>query len=174
MKKHVFLAAAGLWLVCSSGEQAWVARAQQAKTPAPSQTEAIWHCSRSPDTVSQGEADEEGENFQLASMGSKLRALGITLTDLIDVYESKPVLINGRRLNACFMPAEAPLSVKALGALGLNAANMQLQARKSAIVQSHLRLVTDEADMQACIARHHPAVGYLSREIQNERVLPCF
>lgn len=174
MKKHVFLAAAGLWLLCSSGELDFVAWAQQAKTPNPSQTEAIWHCSRLPDKVSRGEAGEEGDNFQLSSMGSNVRALGITLTDLIDVYESKPVLINGRRLHACFMPAEAPLSVKALGALGLNAANMQLQARKSAIVQSHLRLVTDEADMQACIARHYPAVGYLSRETHNEQVLPCF
>lgn len=174
MNKHVLLAAAGLWLLCSSGELAWVARAQPAKSPTPSQTEAFWHCSRPPDTVSQREAEEEGDSFQLASMGSKVHTLGITLTDLIDAYESKPVLINGRRLNACFMPAEAPLSVKALGALGLNASSMQLQARKSAIVQSHLWLVTDEADMQACIARHHPAVGYLSREIQNERVAPCF
>lgn len=174
MKKHIFLAAAGLWLLCSSGELAFLVWAEQAKNPTPSQPEAIWHCSRMPDKVSQGEADEEGDSFQLASMGSNVRALGITLTDLIDVYESKPVLINGRRLNACFMPAEALLSVKALGALGLNASSMQLQARKSAIVQSHLRLVTDEADMQACIARHYPAVGYLSRETKSEQVLPCF
>ena len=174
MNKHAWLAAVGLWLICSSGELASLAWAQPAVPQKPSQTEAIWHCSRLPGSVSQGQADEENDDFQLASMGSHMRALSITLTDLIDVYESKPVLINGRRLNACFMPAEAPLTVKALGALGLNASSMQLQARKSAIVQSHLWLVTDEADMQACIARHYPAVGYLSLETQNEQVLPCF
>jgi hypothetical protein len=72
------------------------------------------------------------------------------------------------------LSAEAPLTVKALGALGLNASSMQLQARRSAIVQSHLWLVTDEANMQACIARHYPAVGYLSRETINTAVLPCY
>ncbi len=166
MNKHAWLAAAGLWLICSSAELASLAWAQPAQPQKPSQTEAIWHCSRLPDSVTQGQADEENDDFQLASMGSHTRGLNITLTDLMDVYESKPVLINGR--------AEAPLTVKALGALGLNASSMQLQARKSAIVRSHLWLVTDEADMQACIARHYPAVGYLSRETINTAVLPCY
>ena len=174
MNKHVLLAAAGLCLICSSAELASLAWAQPAQPQKPSQTEAIWHCSRLPEPVSQGQADEERDDFQLASMVSNMRTLSITLTDLMDVYESKPVLINGRRLNACFMPAEAPLTVKALGALGLNASSMQLQARKSAIVRSHLWLVTDEADMKACIARHYPAVGYLSRETINTAVVPCY
>lgn len=153
--------------------------AQEQVTPQPlhqavRQAESVWHCSRVPETVGQGDADDDGQSFQLASVGGQVQAIAITLVDLIDVYESKPVLINGRRLSACFMPAEAPLTVKALNSLGLNASTMQLQARKSAIVQSQLRLVTDEADMQACIARHAPAVGYLGRETRNERVTPCF
>lgn len=146
-----------------------------AQVQPPEQAGPVWHCSRLPQTVglSDGE-DDDSQSFQLASMGGEMRAIGITLTDLIDVYEGKPILLNGRRLNACFMPAETPLTVKALNSLGLNASAMQLQARKSAIVQSHLRMVTDEPAMQACIARNFPAVGYLSRETQTDHLVPCF
>lgn len=146
----------------------------QPSVQAQAQADPVWHCSRVPDSVGLLEGEGENDHFQLASMGSNARAINITVTDLMDVYDGKAVLLNGRRLNACFMTAEAPLTVQALQSLGLNASTMQLQARKSAIVQSHLRLVSDEADMQACIARNFPAVGYLSREIGNERVVPCF
>lgn len=136
--------------------------------------DAHWHCSRLPPTVGEaGTAPDEG-SFQLASMGNRQLSIGITLTDLIEVYEGKPIWVSGRRLNACFMPGDSPLSQQALQSLGLNAALMQLQARKSAIVASHLHLVTDEAGMQACIAKNFPAVGYLSQEIGTEQVVPCF
>jgi len=136
--------------------------------------EAHWHCSRLPETVGDsGDRPDEG-TFQLASMGGRHRAIGITLTDLIEVYEGKPIWVNGRRLNACFLPAESHLSAHALKSLGLNATVMQLQARKSTIVSSHLHLVTDEASMQACIAKNFPAVGYLGQEIRTEQVVPCF
>ena len=151
-----------------------LAFAVQAQVLPSAQAEPIWHCSRVPETVGLSDDEEDSQSFQLASMGSEMRAIGITLTDLIDVYEGKPVLLNGRRLNACFMPAETPLTVKALTSLGLNAASMQLQARKSAIVQSHLHMVTDEPAMQTCMAKNFPAVGYLSREAQTDRFLPCF
>jgi hypothetical protein len=136
--------------------------------------EARWHCSRQPDSVGQNEANEDLDSFQLAAMGSRSRAIGITLTDLIEVYEGKPIWVNGRRLNACFMPGNSALSAQALQSLGLNASTMQLQSRRSAIVQSHLHPVSDEAGMQACLAKHFPAVGYLSRDTETQRFVPCF
>lgn len=138
------------------------------------QGQAHWHCSRVPETVGRTDPSEEQAEFHLASMGSQRRGIGLTLTDLLEVYEGKPIWVNGRRLNACFMPGESLLSVQALRSLGLSASTMQLQARKSAIVQSHLHLVTDEDGMQACIARNFPAVGYLSRETETDRFVPCF
>lgn len=136
--------------------------------------EPVWHCSRATESVSENDSAANEDSFYLASTAFNREALGISLMDLIDAYSSKPILINGRRLTACFMPGETPLSIQALRSLGLNTATMQLQARKSAIVQSHLHLVTDEAEMQNCIARYAPAVGYLERIINTDQVVPCF
>lgn len=140
----------------------------------PAVGEARWHCSRQSEAVGQQEATEDMGIFHLAAMGNRSQSIGITLTDLIEVYEGKPIWVNGRRLNACFMPGDSPLSVQALQSLGLNSATMQLLARRSAIVQSHLQPVTDEASMQACLAKHFPAVGYLSRDTETDRFVPCF
>jgi hypothetical protein len=138
------------------------------------QADAVWHCSRAPVTVLENGSIPDEDRFQLASVVPNMQAIGITLLDLIDAYSGQAILINGQRLSACFMPGNTPLSVQALDALGLKASTMQLQARKSAIVQSHLKMVNNEAEMLACIVRHYPAVGYLSRQTANEQVVPCF
>jgi len=138
------------------------------------QAGAVWHCSRAPEVVSENGSVPPEDSFQLASVVPNMRAIGITLLDLIDAYSGQAILINGQRLSACFMPGNTPLSKQALDALGLNASTMQLLARRSAIVQSHLKMVTDEAEMLSCIERNFPAVGYLSREAQTGEIVPCF
>jgi hypothetical protein len=141
---------------------------------AAAQADAVWHCSRASETVDQKKPTLDEDDFQLAAVVPNKQAIGITLMDLMDVYSGQAILINGRRLTACFMPGNTLLSVQALDALGLKASTMQLQARKSAIVQSHLHMVNNEVEMLACIERNFPAVGYLSLEVQTNQAVSCF
>jgi hypothetical protein len=134
----------------------------------------VWHCSRAVHMGSGRDIRTDEDHFYLASTGVSRDVITISLMDLIDVYNSKPIMINGQRLSACFMPGDTKVSTQALRTLGLNASTLQLQARKSAIVQSPLHIVNDEDEMQVCINRYAPAVGYLSRAISTPQVAPCF
>lgn len=138
----------------------------------PAAAHAVWHCSRA--SQGSGQATPEADSFQLASSNVNSEAIGLSLMDLIDAYSGKTVYLNGRPLTACFMPLGTALSSQALSSLGLNWSSMQQMARKSAIVQSNLQWVTDEAGMLACIAKHYPAVGYLDEPKGNDQVVPCF
>lgn len=139
---------------------------------APAMSSAVWHCSRA--ALMNESAPLEADSFQLSSASVNPQAIGISLGDLIDAYSGKTIQVNARALTACFMPGDTALSVQALGSLGLNASSLQQMARKSAIVQSSLQGVIDEAGMLACVAKGYPAVGYLSQPVTNERVVPCF
>jgi hypothetical protein len=136
--------------------------------------EAVWHCSRSSNIAGRSDLPSHADTFLLASSGMNMDAIGLSVMDLIDVYSGKSIHVNGKPVTACFMPGETPLSDRALKSLGLNASTMQQQARKSAIVQSHFQIVTDEREMVACISKRFPAVGYLSKVADHERVVPCF
>ncbi len=140
----------------------------------PAAAQAVWHCSRAGQVAGQITPEAPTDGFQLASSNNASEAIGLSLIDLIDVYSGKTVLLSGRPLSACFMTGDGGLSGQALSALGLNWSSMQQMARQSAIVQSHLQWVADEAGMQACIAKHYPAVGYLSQSLASDRVVPCF
>jgi hypothetical protein len=94
--------------------------------------------------------------------------------DLIDVYSGASVRLSGVPLSACFMPVNDLVTGKTLRALGLSADVLSALARKSAIAKSHLYRVTDEEEMKACIARNHPAVGYLTQAQVTEKLAPCF
>jgi hypothetical protein len=72
------------------------------------------------------------------------------------------------------MPGQENLSVSALQTLGLSSPAMQMLARRSAIVQRNLKLVTDEEEMLACTEQNVPAFGYLSKPTNNDKVAPCF
>lgn len=117
--------------------------------------------------------DDNFTSMDLSTSGAN-GAIGVTLEDLVAVYSGYPVRISGMPLVACFMPGQSPLSKDALLSLGLNASAMQMLARKSAIVQRQLRVVTDEREMQSCMARYFPAFGYLSSPVQSEKFTPCF
>lgn len=137
-------------------------------------TDAVWHCSRVQDSAKVNSEINTEDMFQLAASGMNPDSIGITLVDLLDAYSNKPVQISGRVITACFMPGETLLSEAALKSLGLNSAPMQQLARKSAIVQSNFHLVTSETEMEICIRKRYPAVGYLSKVTENDWVTPCF
>jgi hypothetical protein len=133
----------------------------------------IWHCSRTGNTDAQHVADAS-EQFSLASMSPAPDVIGVSIRDLIDIYSGVPVRVGDLPLSACFMPGQDALSLAALQSLGLQPSAIQALARKSAIVQSNLHLVTDEQQMRTCMSRHFPAVGYLSKPVDTEKFLPCF
>jgi len=133
----------------------------------------VWHCSRTGHSEAQSAVDTS-EQFSLASMSSVPDVIGVSIRDLIDIYSGVPVRVGDLPLSACFIPGQDPLSLAALKSLGLQTPAIQALARKSALVQSNLYLVTDEQQMHACISRHFPAVGYLSKPVNTDKILPCF
>mgnify|MGYP000175534522 FL=1 len=130
---------------------------------------AIWHCSKMP----QAEVAQSGNEMSF-SMASVNGTIDVSLDDLLAAYSGYPIRISGKPLFACFMPGQEALSTSALQTLGLSSAAMQMLARRSAIVQRNLKLVTDEDEMQQCLEKNSPAFGYLSKPINNEKVAPCF
>jgi len=135
--------------------------------------DAVWHCSRH-GGASQGNVGDQANHFSIASMRSTEEVIGISIRDLMDVYSGAPVIVGGEALSACLMSGSDAVTAPALKSLGLQASAIQALARKSTIVQSHLYVVSDEKSMQACIAKHFPAVGYLSKPTETEHLTPCF
>lgn len=132
--------------------------------------EAVWHCTRNPGELAQGPEDD----FGLGAVSSEHNTIAVSLHDLIAVYSGYPLRVSGQPLFACFMPGNEALSLEALDSLGLNASALQILARRSAIVQRQLEIVTNEAQMQRCMERNAPAFGYLPSALINEKVAPCF
>ena len=130
---------------------------------------AIWHCSKMP----QAEASQSAQEMSF-SMASINGTIDVSLDDLLAAYSGYPIRISAKPLFACFLPGQEALSTSALQTLGLSSAAMQMLARRSAIVQRNLKLVTDEVEMQQCLEKNSPAFGYLSKPINNEKVAPCF
>ena len=137
--------------------------------------ESVWHCSRMPAVdVAIDNRPDPGDVFNLAEQGGADDVIRISVRDLIEVYSGVSVRLSGVPLSACFLPVNDPMTVKTLRALGLREDVFSALARKSAIAQNHLYRVTDEAEMKACIARHQPAVGYLTQSQTSEQLAPCF
>lgn len=131
---------------------------------------AIWHCSRnSAEPQNTAASKIEGE-FVLSSMDT----IGVTLTDLVNVYSGKDVRIGNMPLIGCFMPGQDELSKDILKSLDLKPYVLQKLSVKSSIVQSQLVTVTDEEQMQICLDAHFPSFGYFSREVITEKFAPCF
>lgn len=131
---------------------------------------SVWHCTRNAVELNQGPT----EDFGLGAVTSEHDTIRVGLQDLIAVYSGYPLRVSGRPLFACFMPGNEALSLAALDSLGLNASALQILARRSAIVQRQLEIVTNEAQMQRCMERNAPAFGYLPSALINEKVAPCF
>lgn len=140
------------------------------QTHAQEKVEAIWHCSKMPAS----EAASANTGFSMEPTTSVNGTIVVTLDDLMAAYSGYPVRVSGKPLFACFMPGQEALSINALQTLGLSSPAMQMLARRSAIVQRNLKLVTDEDEMLACTEKNLPAFGYLSKSTINDKVAPCF
>lgn len=143
------------------------------------QAQSVWHCSKQTDLsfveVDQVQALASNDDmFQIATMGTNLNTIGISLRDLMDVYAGLPVRIGGKPLTACFNNDNHSPSAEALGTLGLNANTLTALSRKSSIVRSQLVWVSDEGDMMRCMGRHFPAVGYFNSVQDTSEIGPCF
>lgn len=137
--------------------------------------ESIWHCSRLPKSATEEVAQENTSNqFSLASTSASPDIINISVRDLIDVYSGRPVKVSGEPLSACFLVGNNEISKKILTNLGLNQAVIQSLSKKSSIVQSKLFWVSDDAEMEDCIVKHFPAVGYLANPTSNSAIEPCF
>lgn len=137
--------------------------------------QTVWHCSRmSAVDMAMDNRPGPGDLFTLAEQGGNGDVIPISVRDLIDVYSGVHVRLSDVPLSACFMPVNSELTTTALQDLGLSTNVLSALARKSAIAKSNLYRVTDEADMKSCIARHQPAVGYLSQAYNTEQLAPCF
>jgi hypothetical protein len=134
--------------------------------------EAIWHCSKSQATEG-GEPTQAGD-FGMNGASSGQGTIAVTLDDLLSVYSGYPMRVSTKPLFACFMPGDEALSLSALKSMGLSAPALQILARRSAIVQRQLKIVTDEDEMRQCMTRHFPSFGYLSQSYVSDKVAPCF
>jgi hypothetical protein len=135
----------------------------------------VWHCSRTSQTAELSVSIQPQEDsFSIASFNASTDTIGVSISDLIDIYSGISVRIGGLPLSACFMTGNQTVTTTALTSLGLQPTVIQALARKSAIVQSNLHAVATNKQMMSCIAQNFPAVGYLEEALTTDEVQPCF
>lgn len=128
----------------------------------------VWHCSRSDMQLA-----DASEQFTLAALGER-EVIRLTLPDLYSVYLGHQVKVSGMTLSACLVADENKANLAALQSIGANPSAAKALARKGNIANSHLHIVNDESAMQSCIAKNHPAIGYLAKATHTEAIGPCF
>lgn len=128
----------------------------------------VWHCSRSDMQLA-----DASEQFTLAALGER-EVIRLTLPDLYSVYLGHQVSVSGVPLSACLVADENKTSLAALQSIGASPSAAKALARRGNIATSHLHIVNDESAMQTCIAKNHPAIGYLAKATHTEAIGPCF
>jgi hypothetical protein len=131
----------------------------------------VWHCSRSEIQIANASDD-----FTLASLELEREVIRLSLRDLYAVYQGTPIKMSGGLpLSACVIEgSNANLTHTALQSVGVQPATTRALTGGNALMKSHIHAVPDESSMLACITKHHPAIGYLSRAMHTEAVGPCF
>lgn len=127
----------------------------------------IWHCSRSDVQIANA-----ADDFSLAALNAEREVIRLSLSDLYNVYQGTPVKLSGGfALSACVVSNDAVLTTTAMRSIG---AKLPFTAQESKVTRSNIKIVADESAMLSCIAKNHPAIGYLSKAAQTEAVGPCF
>jgi hypothetical protein len=130
----------------------------------------IWHCSRSDIQVA-----DASDDFNLASLSLESEVIRLSLKDLLSVYQGRPVELTGNlQLSACVVDSDTQLTNSALSSIGSSSVLVKAITRSSNLAKSNIFIVQDEQSMVACIQKHHPAIGYLSKATQTEAIGPCF
>jgi len=139
-------------------------------------SEAIWHCSRSIETEkTQDASSENGSSLDSTSFDeSERRTIEIQIIDLFQVYSGGIVSMGDKPLSACFLDRGNSLTTNAMGMLDIDSSSLASLANTDSIVKSKVIPVRNEAQMQECIAKNHPAIGYFSQVIESDQIGPCF
>lgn len=137
-------------------------------------TPPVWHCSKSPDQLTEDEEDVQAGQFGIAAAGQEMGVIQVSLQDIYDVFSGANVRVSGVSLSACFNLDDTPTTQAALRSLGMETNTLQRLVKRANIVQSHVYSVRSDESMASCIEKHHPAIGYLSSSIKSDRVGPCF
>lgn len=98
----------------------------------------------------------------------------ISLRDLYSAYQGQTVKASGLTVSACVIAGDNPTTKTAMKSIGADARVLEKMSRKSALIQSNVYVVQNEQDMQACMTKHYPAIGYLPQATHNEAIGPCF
>ena len=134
---------------------------------APAWAQPVWHCSRSDVQIANASDD-----FTLAALTIEREVIRLSLGDLYDVYQGNFVkLSGGLTLSACVVDGSSNLTAAAMRSIGNKRV---LTTAPNSGWTSNLHIVEDESEMLRCIAKHHPAIGYLSKLTHTEAVGPCF
>lgn len=129
--------------------------------------EPIWHCSRSNMQMA-----DASDNFVLAALIER-EVIQVSLRDLHRVYQGHHVTLSGQSLSACVSSTRADTK-PAMMSLGISDQSVLEQSRWTGLAMSRLHLVNNTEEMQKCIAKHHPAIGYLPQATETEAIGPCF
>lgn len=128
----------------------------------------VWHCSRSHVQIA-----DASDDFTLAALTVEREVIKIALQDLYGVFREQQVRMNGNLLlSACVIAAESKLTTSALQTIGVKPPPFGGWNPEKKIRTIHL--VHDESEMQACISKNHPAIGYLAVSTHTEDIGPCF
>lgn len=133
------------------------------------QADPVWHCSRTGVQVA-----DAGDNFTLAALDTEREVMRISLRDLYSAYQGKTVKASGLTVSACLIAGNHPMTKAAMRSIGADAQVLEKMSQKSALVQSNVYVVHNEQDMQACMTKHFPAIGYLPQATHTEAIGPCF
>jgi hypothetical protein len=129
----------------------------------------VWSCSRS---EPEPETFEAVRAFRIDNLSVKDDyAIAITLADLYGAYSGETIHMGAHELSVCSLPAQDPLQREALDMLGFDAQDLVEAKQRSS---SKLVTVPSIHQMQKCIVENHPAIGFFTDVVENERVGPCF
>lgn len=138
----------------------------------------IWTCSKTvtqktsdaPDGLIQTLTPRAPESLDL----SDTTTIAILPVDLFLVYSGETVLLGTKPLSACHLDRNHPLTEQAMSTLDLTSSSQSALTSSDSIVHSKIYPVRTIAQMKACIAKHHPAIGYLNEVVETDQIGPCF
>lgn len=142
----------------------------------PAYADPIWHCSRSPEeplvneTSNEKKSKTDGINFD----ESEQRTISIQIIDLFNAYSGGTVFLGTEPLSACFLDRGHSLTSLAMSTLDIDPSSLTALSNSDSIVKSRVIPTRNNSQMESCIARNHPAIGYLAEVVETDKIGPCF
>lgn len=137
-------------------------------------SDPIWHCSRSVSADASNTQDKPKGNDALSFDLSESTTIEILPIDLFQIYSGGTVLFGSKPLAACFLDRNHVLTEQAMSMLDIEPSSLNSLAMIDSIVQSKIYPTRNLEQMKSCIAKHHPALGYLSEVVETDLIGPCF